>query len=424
MKPHLLFFLFSLSGLFFAGCLEDDCRTVRTYMQLDPVYKTETECRAQLAVEGPHHVDAPAKIYAWKQYLFINERLQGILVLDNTNPDAPQPLTFWRLPGNVDFVIRDNYMYADQFMDLVTIDISNVLAPQVVCRAQNTFHLFGNDPEKGYIVGYTQTSVTEELDCKDSHFNASWFIGAGNAIFVESNMFNSVASTTAFGAQSAQSAVDAVVAGIAGSYTRFAQHPDYLYIIDNTSLSTFDVQNPLCPELEQTQQIGWNIETIFPWNEWLFVGSSDAVYIFDNSIPQRPALAQTFQHASGCDPVICDDRHAYVTIRNGLTCEGFVNQLEVIDISTLPNAQLRNTYSLVNPRGLALNNTHLFVCDDGLKVFDKTNSPNLRQVAHFRNIDAYDALMVDPTHLVVIASNGVFQFDVTDPAKPTLVSEL
>ena len=151
-------------------------------------------------------------------------------------------------------------------------------------------------------------------------------------------------------------------------------------------------------------------------------------YIFNNSTPNQPVLSQVFQHASGCDPVICDDNFAYVTIRNGRTCNngvnGTVNQLSVIDISQLPNATEVATIPMTDPMGLALTETHLFVCDDGLKVFDKTQSPNLTQVAHLTQWKTQDAAYLGNNLLLVVGPDGLYLFDVSNPADPKLLSSL
>jgi hypothetical protein len=404
----------------FTHCLQDDCRSTRTFVQFEPVYLTEAQARAGITVEGPRPVGETGKIYAWKQYLFLGERNKGIHVIDYSNPAQPQQIAFWNLPGNVDMAIRDHYLYADQYMDLVTFDISNMQQPVQVCREENVYQMFGFDQGRGYIVDYTRTETTEIIDCADDRFNNPWFWNGAN-IFIDMAAFD-----VQPGIQNGGSAV--VNAGIAGSYARFAQHPQFLYGIDNNNLITFNVDNPACPQEVQTQSVGWDIETIFPWDNWLFVGSSNAVYIFNNSTPNQPVLSQVFQHASGCDPVICDDNFAYVTIRNGRTCNngvnGTVNQLSVVDIRQLPNATEVATIPMTDPMGLALTETHLFVCDDGLKVFDKTQAPNLTQVAHLTQWKTQDAAYLGNNILLVVGPGNLYLFDVSNPADPKLLSSL
>lgn len=87
----------------------------------------------------PQALVNPGKIYTKDQYLFINELKEGIHIIDNRNPSAPTPVAFVRIPGNGDMAIRNNILYADSYMDLVTFDISNPSSIQAINRVQNVF---------------------------------------------------------------------------------------------------------------------------------------------------------------------------------------------------------------------------------------------------------------------------------------------
>lgn len=157
------------------GCLRDTCTSTRTYVRFDPVYKTLEECRVGISVEAPRALKQPGKIYSINKYILITEINEGIHVIDNSDPANPRPVVFWKIPGNVDMAIRDHYLYADQYIDLLTIDIEDIQQPVVVCRADNVFALNGFDPSRGYLVDYTQTEVTEEIPCDDPRGVNNWF---------------------------------------------------------------------------------------------------------------------------------------------------------------------------------------------------------------------------------------------------------
>ena len=67
-------------------------------------------------------------------------------------------------------------------------------------------------------------------------------------------------------------------------------------------------------------------------------------------------------------------------------------------------------------------NDHLFLCDDGLKIFDKTNLLDIKQLSHTPSINAYDVIAFSDTHLLLVGDDGFFQFDVSDPASPKQLS--
>lgn len=417
MKSTLLIFAGFVGLVLLPGCLRDTCTSTRTFVRFDPVYKTLEECRVGLAVESPRALKKPGKIYSIGNYILITEISEGIHVIDNSDATHPTPLVFWKIPGNVDMAIRDHYLYADQYIDLLTIDIDDLLHPEIVCRAENVFALNGFDPSRGYLVDYLKTSVTEEISCDDPRVNNTWF-WQGDVLFAADAAFSNTN-----GPIRKNSGVPAV-AGVSGSYSRFGQYDDFLYCVDNSSLRPFSLANPACPSALTPLFIGWNIETIFPFKDRLFVGSQTGVQIFNASNPAQPVQEAIFNHASGCDPVVCDDENAYVTIHDGTTCNGTFNQLDIIDIRNLPAASLRKSYPMTKPKGLSVAGNYLYLCDDGLKVFDKTDALKLNELAHIRGLATYDVIALDDTHILVVGDDGFYQYDVTNPKAPKEISRI
>lgn len=413
MKRKCLYFLpLLLCAALYTSCLRDECKSVTTYIRFDAVYKSLAEIRIAPASESPRALKNPGKIFAMGQYLFINEKQEGIHVIDNSDPANPVPVAFWNIPGNVDIMIRGQYLYADQFVDLLTIDISNFQDIKVVCRAENVFPLFGFDPNNGYIVDYTQTEVTETLDCNEPLWGTRWFENGG-FIFVESSVL-----------QADKGNSTGLPSGIAGSFARFGLAQDFLYTVDNTMLRSWSLTDPSCPMRSDSVWLGWNAETIFPFKDRLFIGSQTGVFIFDNTNPAHPVLEARFDHASGCDPVVCDDEYAYVTIHSGTTCNGTFNQLDILDIKNLPSVNLVKTYPMTKPFGLSITNEHLFLCDDGLKIFDRSNPQTLSQLSHLNTVQAYDVIAFSDEHLLLVGDDGFFQYDVSDPASPKQLSAI
>jgi hypothetical protein len=414
MKFRLLTLTSLFSIALLSGCLRDECTSVRTYIRFDPIYKAVSEIRTDITSESPRTLHTPGKIYTFDNYLFINEKQQGIHVFDNSDPVNPKPIAFWNIPGNVDMAIRDHYLYVDQYVDLLTIDIQNISSPQVVCRAENVFPLFGYDPVHGFLVDYQQTSVTEKVACDDYRWEQQWF-SEGDVILVQSGLFdNSIKFANSTGLPSG--------VGKSGSYARFGLADQFLYTVDNSLLRSWSLSDPGCPVSSDSVWLGWNAETIFPWKDRLFIGSQNGVYLFNNSNPAHPVLESVFAHATGCDPVVCDDQYAFVTIHDGTNCNGTINQLDVIGIEHLENATLLKSYSMTRPFGLAITNHHLFLCDDGLKIMDRTNPLDIKVVSHLTTLHAYDVIALSETHLLLVGEDGFFQFDVSNPAAPIQMS--
>lgn len=77
------------------------------------------------------------KIVSTGDLIFINEQFKGIHVIDNTNPLNPTNLYFWKISGNINFTIKGNYLYADNTMDLLTIDIADPADIKLINRIEN-----------------------------------------------------------------------------------------------------------------------------------------------------------------------------------------------------------------------------------------------------------------------------------------------
>src|SRR4030042_4068042 len=91
-----------------------------------PVYMSYAELRDAVSTDKHEPLAAPGKIYFKDKYIFINEQMKGVHVIDNTDPENPKFKTFISIPGNVDIAIKENILYADSYIDLVALDISDL----------------------------------------------------------------------------------------------------------------------------------------------------------------------------------------------------------------------------------------------------------------------------------------------------------
>jgi hypothetical protein len=199
-----------------------------------------------------------------------------------------------------------------------------------------------------------------------------------------------------------------------GSTTKFTVSGDYLYFIDNLTLSTFDIRDE--SEIRLVNKLKLNtiqLETIFPFGDKLYLGSTTGVLILDISTPAKPVFLSEYQHVVSCDPVVTDGTYAYVTLRSGNRCGQVDDELQIIDLANIYNPQVINRYSLSSPRGLAINGNILYVCDDGIKILDVSDVNNIQQLNHLQNIPANDVIY-HKNQILVTADNGFYQFDVQD----------
>lgn len=201
--------------------------------------------------------------------------------------------------------------------------------------------------------------------------------------------------------------------GKGGSMARFAVSGDYLYTVDDSGLNLFDISTPADPQQRNKVPLQFGVETIFPFQNMLFIGTQRGMYIMSIQNPAAPQVLSLYEHVTSCDPVVTDGRYAYVTLRTGRTCTAAaVNQLDIVDIQNVEAPVLVKPYSMTNPNGLGIDGNLLFVCDDGLKVYDATDVMALELKHHFR-INAFDVIP-DNGRLLVIGSDGFYQYTYDD----------
>lgn len=394
----------SLALLFLlSGCLKDECANTLTIYT--PVYKTLTEVRAGMKSGPPQPLKNTGKIYVQGRYIYLNEIGKGIHVINNSNPATPQNTSFITIPGNVDLAVKGTTLYADSYSDLAVFNLStptNVTAPRFV---NNVF------PDRGGYYWYNSTNpdsirVLVDYVAKDTTVDCNTYRSWNNC--------GNCAIQNADGSRFYTAA--SAPTGIGGSMARFTIVKKYLYTVTNQELFSFDINNASDPQLKNRQQLGnWNIETIYPFQDKLFIGSRSGMFIYDVANASNPSPLGQFSHVRSCDPVIADERNAYVTLRSGTQCEGFTNQLEVLNIENLAQPSLVKTYSLTNPHGLSKDGHLLFICDgaDGLKIYDATDATRLQLIKTIPGLETYDVILQDKIALVV-AKDGLYQFDYSD----------
>jgi hypothetical protein len=312
-------------------------------------------------------------------------------------------------------------------VDLIAFDISDISNIREIHRLEGIFKNysvmgFSNDPSCCVITDFEETKRVsiDESDCGQA-FDAWGSRRDGGAIVL------SLQNAATFSAKAAITPGTGSGPGVGGSLARFTINGNHLYLIDGGDLQVVDVTTETHPEEKNRAYLSWDIETIFPYKSNLFIGSSTGMYIMDVAAPESPALVSTFMHARSCDPVVVNDEYAYVTLRSGTACQGFSNQLEVIDIKNLQSPQLVKTYPMTNPHGLGIDDNTLFICDgnDGLKAFDVTDVTKIDQnlIAHYKEINAVDVIPFNDI-LMMIGEDGIFQFDYSNPKDIRLVSKI
>lgn len=382
------------------GCLKDSM--LETYKIYTPIYKTLSQVRAGMEGGPAQPLENTGKLNVAGNYIFLNEVGKGIHVIDNSNPKAPKNTAFISIPANTDLAVKGSYLYADSYSDLVVFDISQPTAARPVkflnnvIKERDQYWFSGSNPDSmNIIVGYSERDTT--VDYREYK---RW-MSCPNCLYA-----NSTDSRGVFYTSMPQQT------GVGGSMARFTIVNDYLYAVSTTDLYSVGIANPEDPQLASTRNLGWSIETIYPFQNKLFIGSRQGMFIYSLANPSAPAQLGQFTHVTSCDPVIADDTYAYVTLRSGTTCNGSaVNQMDVLNVSNLASPYRVSTVAMTNPHGLAKDGNKVFVCDgtDGLKVYDATNKQMPVLQKHITGLETFDVIALEG-RATVVAKDGLYQY--------------
>ncbi|SNY94457.1 LVIVD repeat-containing protein [Flagellimonas pacifica] len=415
MKKKVLLIL-SLVTLVFVSCdTSDDNGDYADYLVARPLVISKAEFASSVDIIPPRPINESGKVYTYEDYIFVNDKYEGVHVIDNSNPEQPKKISFIKIPGNVDISVKDNFLYADSLMDLIVLDISNINAIEQINRLENV--LYNNifwpfeadiienvnfDYETEILIGWD--TVTERRLIEEVEQNKGRDV-----------LFNDIAL--------AEAANDSRT-GQGGSLARFKIVDDYLYAVDSHNINIFDISDLENPQDLEDVYAGFDIETIFNRGNHLFLGSMRGMYIYDISSPSKPTFVSEFEHGTACDPVVVDGDYAYVTLRGGNECGALESGLFIVDISDIENPKLAIDYPMDEPYGLGIKGEKLFVCDgkSGLKVYDKTDIEDLKSLNHFKDIVTFDVIPLE-THLIMVGDGVLYQYEYLDD-KIKLISQI
>ena len=406
------FLFFAVLAISLVSCTEDLGKTEVTYTKATAIYGDINDIRSAPLVAESRAIVDPGKVYVSEDLLLIGEEGKGIHVFDNSNPEAPSELYFMNIPENREFYVTNNKIYAESLYDVVKIDISNRQAPVIDSRVENAFTTPQENGQGQSIVGFEYRTVTEELDRSSGLWELA---NTGDPIFFDfSERLIPASNVPASFAGSSGSSI--------GTVNRIAHTKDHLYIISNSIIYSFRDDTEF--EKVSENSIGWAMETIYPKDDALFIGTQNSMEILSITDPDNPSWISNFSHATSCDPVLPTDETAYVTLRSGNECDGNVDALIAIDIQSLTRLEAIQEIEMESPYGMTIINGQLYVGEgeNGLKVFDILEDNTLELVDFDKSIQAYDVIP-HPTRadVILIASpEGFGQYQITTTNKKLL----
>jgi hypothetical protein len=390
------------------NCVKDTAKL--TYTFYTPVMHTFAEVRAGIKADVAQPIENPGKMYVLGNTIFLAEKGKGIHIIDNSNPSSPVNKSFINIPGNEDMSVSENILYADCYTNLMAIDITNT---NNIVLKKYVADIF---PERSFINGYYLDSghiITDWIRHDTTvSVNAKQYYPQPGGMYLMNNSFASSSSSS-------------TITGIAGSMSKLAIVQNRLYAVSHNNLQTFNIGDLASSTFlsQPGAPVAISVaETIYPFQDKLFIGTTTGMNIFSIANPDKPALLGVFSHATACDPVIADNTTAFITLRSGTACSNASNQLDVVDVRNVLAPSLIKTYAMSNPKGLAKDGDILFVCDDVLKMYDAGKISDLQLKKSFAIDTPFDVICVNKI-AIVTAADGLYQFDYSNPNDVKLLSK-
>ncbi|WP_116124760.1 LVIVD repeat-containing protein [Lewinella sp. IMCC34183] len=416
--------------LLLTGCLEETCDETITYVGYEPILLSAAEWRNDDFPElESESVCNPGAFYVYGDLLFILDQGEGLHIFDNADNANPRPLKFIPVKGGTGLAVRNGILYVNQFVDMLAFDLSDPASPEFLSRTEDVLRN-ESDYSYGYLnaaggdilLGYAETTETREVSCGSLYQGRDLFL-EDDLIFFAFNQVSSNAGRDFSVAPLASGAPGTV--GIGGSLARFTISGGNLYVVSESDLRTFSLADATAPALVATTDLGWGIETIFPYKDMLFLGSQTGMLIYGIDNPAAPEHLSTFQHVLSCDPVVVQDDIAYVTMWGGSECGARGDQLTVIDVANPRSPRELQSVPMSNSHGLGVDGDKLFLCsgEEGLKVFDLTDEGLLgdeRFVAD--EFSAKDVIVLPAKRELIVLGwqqGGIRQYDYASNGKPT-----
>ncbi len=412
--------LLIVSLVFFTFSCGDFGTTTVTYTKGTAVYGDLESLRQTALISGPQSIVDAGKIFISNEHLFIGEERLGIHILENSDPENPTPLLFLNIPGNREFYVEGNHLFAESIYDMLKIDISDITQPFLDTRIEFALgeQLSNNRGEA--VIDFEFETVTEEMDIDNDFYRELWANDLTVYYHFDMNLIPQSAVPSSFASNSD---------GAIGTVNRIAYSQDHVYVISKSKMSVFD--NSVGFESVFSESIGWGMETIYPRGSKLYVGTRQSMEVYNAENPALPEWESSFWHPTSCDPVFpVTEEIAYVTLRTDefSNCGGDVNTLLVLNISNSDFIREIQQFEMESPFGMTLIEDKLYVGEgeNGLKIFDATDKSNLRLQKWDQNVTAYDVIAhPDRIDLVLISGPlGFAQYQVSGNNEMQLLSQI
>lgn len=373
-----------------------------SYYQYTPVYQTRADFEKRIvATADSVPLLNMGKLMVQGNYKYVTDVNRGVHIYDDTDPAHPKKVAFINIPGTLDIALKNHTLLANAYSALVAIDITTPTEAKLQSLLPNAFPpiYVGNAPIMDSV---GNVAIAWRLDTIETCYGYYDYITGG-------------AENTATDGKGSSSST---VLGQNASLSRFAISEQWLYTVDSYSMRLFDISNESAPAKGNiVNTTAWDLETIFRSDSVLYVGAMSGLYVYvHNGNSTAPTFASQFTHVTSCDPVVVQNGIAYVTLRSeGNRCNNGSNELIILDVQDPYKIDSIGGLALTNPRGLAIEDSTLFVCEGnyGLTVID-VKTPAQPHIVNQERGAQPDDVIANGGILTLIGTAGIWRYDYSD----------
>ena len=213
--------------------------------------------------------------------------------------------------------------------------------------------------------------------------------------------------------------------GKGGSLAKFTIIGNYVYAVSSHYLYTIDISDPAHPAKVNQTQLSFDMETIYPYKNKLFIGSKTGLYIYSVDTASSPRLIGEAKHGRSCDPVVANDSVSYSTLKGSTFCGPATSGLYVHDIKNLNAPVLKKLIPLNDPVGLGMADSALYVCNNtgGLKVYDIKDAYAPLEKMTIPGSGFVDVIPFDNL-LICWINGGINIYDITNQLQPVFIKKI
>lgn len=213
--------------------------------------------------------------------------------------------------------------------------------------------------------------------------------------------------------------------GKGGSLAKFTIIGNHIYAVSMHYLYTIDISDPLHPVKVNQSQLNFDMETIYPYKNRLFIGSKTGLYIYSIDTASAPRLIGEAKHGRSCDPVIANDTVSYSTLKGSSWCGPATSGLYVHDIKNLNAPVLKKLITLNDPVGLGMADSALYVCanSEGLKVYNIKDAYSPVEKTTIPGSGFVDVIPFDNI-LICWVNDGISLYDISNRLQPAFIKKI